>query len=48
MKADLAAINSFDNPTNVVPVESTISLKGKQVNLVAAPYSFNVLRVKMQ
>lgn len=48
MKAGLKAINSFDNPTNVAPVESTIALKGKRVNLVAAPYSFNVLRIKMQ
>jgi len=47
MKADLAAINSFDNPTNVVPVESVISLKGKQIMLTSAPYSFNVIRVKM-
>jgi len=47
MKADLTAINSFDNPTNVVPVESVISLKGKQIMVTSAPYSFNVIRVKM-
>jgi alpha-L-arabinofuranosidase len=47
MKADLTAINSFNNPTNVVPVESTISLKGKQVTITSDPYSFNVIRVKL-
>jgi alpha-L-arabinofuranosidase len=47
MKADLTAINSFNNPTNVVPVESTISLKGKQATITSDPYSFNVIRVKL-
>ena len=48
MKSDLTALNSFDNPNNVIPVESAITVKGKQIVLASAPYSFNVLRVKLQ
>jgi alpha-N-arabinofuranosidase len=48
MKADLTAINSFDQPANVAPVETDMAIKGKQISLAAPPYSFSVLRVKMQ
>lgn len=44
---DLNAVNSFDNPTNVAPQESTVAITGKKITLTAAPYSFNVLRIKM-
>jgi alpha-L-arabinofuranosidase len=48
MQAALNGVNNFDNPTNVAPVESTVAIKGKQINLIAAPYSFSVLRVKLE
>ncbi|THU36063.1 alpha-L-arabinofuranosidase [Niastella caeni] len=48
MQAELTALNSFDSPTNVVPVESTITIKGKKITLNNSPYSFSVLRVKLE
>ncbi len=47
LKSDTSAINSFDNPTAVSPVESTLLLKGKKLSLQLAPYSFTVVRIKM-
>lgn len=47
LKSDTSAINSFDNPTAVSPVESTVLLKGKKLSLQLAPYSFTVVRIKM-
>ena len=44
---DLNTVNSFATPKQLAPVESTIALKGRQVDLVAPPYSFSVLRIKM-
>ncbi len=44
---NLANVNSFTTPKNVAPVESDIAIKGKQINLTLAPYSFSVIRVKM-
>ncbi|MEO6230723.1 MAG: alpha-L-arabinofuranosidase C-terminal domain-containing protein [Ferruginibacter sp.] len=40
-------MNSFGHPKNVAPVESEISIKGKKIVFIAAPYSFSVIRVKM-
>ncbi|AEV97110.1 alpha-L-arabinofuranosidase [Niastella koreensis] len=48
MQSDLTAVNSFDSPTNVAPVESTIAIKNKKITLNTAPYSFSVLRVKLE
>ena len=48
MQSDLTAVNSFDNPTNVAPVESTVTIKNKKITLNTAPYSFSVLRVKLE
>jgi alpha-N-arabinofuranosidase len=48
MQSDLTALNSFDSPTNVAPVESTIAIKGKKIQLNTSPYSFSVLRVKLE
>lgn len=48
LKGNLDAMNSFGEPQNIAPKESTIALKGKNINMTAAPYSFSVLRVKMQ
>ena len=44
---DLNSVNTFDKPLNVAPQESGITIKGKTVNLIAAPYSFSVVKVKM-
>jgi alpha-L-arabinofuranosidase len=38
--------NSFVAPKNIFPIESQISLKGKQIDFNAAPYSFSVMRIK--
>jgi alpha-L-arabinofuranosidase len=40
-------VNSFSEPKNIAPVESAIALKGKQLNFVAAAYSFSVIRIKL-
>lgn len=48
MQSDLTSLNSFDSPTNVAPVESTIVIKGKKIQLNSSPYSFSVLRVKLE
>ncbi|MEQ1798068.1 MAG: alpha-L-arabinofuranosidase C-terminal domain-containing protein [Lacibacter sp.] len=45
--ADLNQVNSFDQPLAVSPKESTIALKSKKVEYIAAPYSFTVLRIKL-
>lgn len=47
MKGNLDDMNSFDDPLHISPKESTINIKGKNINLTAAPYSFNVIRVKL-
>lgn len=46
--AGLNDMNTFDHPTQVAPVASEITVKGKNVTLTAAPYSFTVMRIKMQ
>jgi alpha-L-arabinofuranosidase len=38
-------INTVDNPFNVMPVVSTIAVKGKKVNVVLQPFSFTVIKV---
>jgi alpha-N-arabinofuranosidase len=45
---DLFSVNSFNEPQKTAPVESVLAVKGKKIDLVAAPYSFSVVRVKMQ
>jgi alpha-L-arabinofuranosidase len=45
---DLYAVNSFAEPTKVSPKSSVVDVKGKQIELVTAPYSFTVIRVKLQ
>ncbi|QEC67988.1 alpha-L-arabinofuranosidase [Panacibacter ginsenosidivorans] len=44
---DLYSVNSFSEPTKISPHESAITIKGKSIALDAAPYSFNIIRVKM-
>jgi len=49
LKSDeLYAVNTFDKPQNIAPQETEISVKGKKISLQSAPYSFNVIRVKLQ
>jgi alpha-L-arabinofuranosidase len=43
----LDAVNSFKEPFSVAPVEKTLTLKGKQLNLELAGYSFSVIRVPL-
>jgi alpha-L-arabinofuranosidase len=42
---NLNQINSFENPLAVSPKTSTVSLKGKNLNLTLKPYSFNVIKI---
>jgi alpha-L-arabinofuranosidase len=44
---NLYSANSFDQPQKVAPKESVLAVKGKKINLIAAAYSFSVLRVKI-
>ncbi len=43
----LDKVNSFENATAVSPVEQQINVKNKKITMAMAPYSFNVVRVKM-
>ena len=38
-------INTVDNPFNVMPVVSTIAVKGKKIDVVLKPFSFTVIKV---
>ncbi|MEP6950002.1 MAG: alpha-L-arabinofuranosidase C-terminal domain-containing protein [Ginsengibacter sp.] len=44
---DLNSVNSFAQPQNVAPKESTVAIKGNKINLICLPYSFSVIKVKM-
>lgn len=49
LKSDeLNEVNSFAQPKAVSPAEQTIAVKNKKINISVAPYSFNIIRVKMQ
>ena len=48
MKGSLDDMNSFDDPQHIAPKETSINIKGKNINLTATPYSFNIIRVKMK
>ena len=41
------AVNSFERPKQIAPLETDIVVKGKKVNLTLAPNSFSVVRIKM-
>jgi alpha-L-arabinofuranosidase len=45
---NLEAMNSLEAPSVIVPSETALEIKGKTVALTLAPYSFSVIRVKMQ
>ncbi len=42
-----AVVNSFDQPLQVSPIESTLIIKSKKFEYTSAPYSLSVLRIKM-
>lgn len=45
--SDLNAVNSLDDPKLISPVEKSIDVKGKKINLTVDPYSVNVIRIKL-
>jgi len=48
LKSDkLDNMNSLDNPKQVSPVEEIINVKGKEVSISLAPYSFSVIKVAL-
>lgn len=44
---DLSSENSFSNPENVAPKESSVIVKKRKINFTSKKYSFSVIRVKM-
>lgn len=44
---DLEAMNSFEDPMKVSPKSSPLKVNGKKFDFKAAPYSVNVIKVKM-
>ena len=44
---NLEDVNSFTQPAKVSPVDKNIKVNGKNVSLSLAPYSLNVIRMKM-
>lgn len=44
---ELSDVNSLSQPDKVTPKEQKVTLKGKNISVPLAPYSFTVLRVKM-
>lgn len=45
---DLNAMNTIDNPLSVRPVEKEVVLKGKNIEIAIKPYSFTVIKIKIQ
>jgi len=45
---DLNAMNSFDQPANISPKASTITVNSKKINYKAAPYSFSVIKIRLK
>lgn len=43
----LQGLNSLDQPTNISPVVQSIDIKGKTIRTNIAPWSFYVIRIKM-
>ncbi len=44
---DLESMNSFEDPMKVSPKTSALKVNGKKFDFKAAPYSVNVIRMKM-
>jgi alpha-L-arabinofuranosidase len=45
---DLEAVNSLSRPNVVAPTEQTLEVKNKTITLSLMPYSFSVIKVKME
>ena len=45
---NLSATNSFENAMNISPQEQDIDFQGRNIAVSLAPYSFTVLKVKME
>jgi len=45
--SDLEAMNTIENPDNIVPSETTVKINPKKLNLSIAPYSFSILKIKL-
>jgi alpha-L-arabinofuranosidase len=46
--ADTGMTNSIPHPDHIQPVTTTLAVKGKQINFIAAPYSLTVIKVKIK
>ena len=44
---NLTAINSFGASANLIPAESLIKVNSKSIEFTVLPYSFNILRIKL-
>ena len=44
---DTSSVNSFNQPENIAPKESVITIKKGRLDVTAAPYSFSVIKVKI-
>ncbi|MDB5262068.1 MAG: alpha-L-arabinofuranosidase, partial [Adhaeribacter sp.] len=45
--ANLDAVNTFEKPAAVSPVQRPVPVKNKKVNLTLKPYSVNIIKVKV-
>jgi alpha-L-arabinofuranosidase len=45
--SDAGSVNSFNQPENIAPKESVITIKKGRLDVTAAPYSFSVIKVKI-
>ena len=45
---NLDAVNTLDNPAEIVPTEQLIDIKGKIITVTLMPYSFSLVKVKLQ
>jgi alpha-L-arabinofuranosidase len=48
LKSELTSINSFNDPSKIKPLDSSIIVKSKTVNPELAPYSLMVIKIKVQ
>jgi alpha-N-arabinofuranosidase len=46
LKGEPDSVNSFEDPSKIKPVESTVDLKGKTVRPELVPYSLTVIKIK--
>jgi alpha-N-arabinofuranosidase len=48
LKGGLHQVNTLENPDVIMPVDRDLTLKGKKADLMLNPFSFSVLKIKMQ